>query len=177
MRMRCWRGLWLGAMLCVSTLGAAGNDAPLADAVQRRDQQAVQSLLKKRADVNAPQSDGATALHWAAYLEDADTTALLIRAGAKVDTPQQLRCDAAGAGLRKRQRRGHRSALEGRSGSERRCARRRDSADARGAHRTSRCGEGAAERRREGRRQGDLERTDGADVGGCRGARDRSCRC
>jgi ankyrin repeat protein len=87
MRMRCVRGLWLTAMLCVSTLGAAGKDAPLADAVQHRDKQTVLTLLKQRADVNAPQSDGATALHWAAYLEDAETTALMIRAGAKVDTP------------------------------------------------------------------------------------------
>jgi len=87
MRMRRVRGLWLAAMLCGPSLGAAGNDAPLADAVQRRDAVAVQSLLKARADVNAPQGDGATALHWAAYLEDADTTALLIRAGAKGDAP------------------------------------------------------------------------------------------
>jgi ankyrin repeat protein len=87
MRMRCWRGRLFAAMLCVSTLGAASNDALLADAVQRGDKQAVLSLLKKRVEVNAPQSDGATALHWAAYLEDAETTALLIRAGAKVDSP------------------------------------------------------------------------------------------
>ena len=46
MRMRRVRGLWLAAMLCVASLGAAGNDAPLADAVQRRDTQAVLSLLK-----------------------------------------------------------------------------------------------------------------------------------
>src|SRR5436189_165687 len=73
MRMRCLLGLWLAAMLCISSLGAAVNDAPLADAVERRDNQAVLSLLKKRADVNAAQSDGATALHWAAYLDDAET--------------------------------------------------------------------------------------------------------
>ena len=87
MRMRCVRALCLAAVLGVSGLGAAGNDAPLADAVQRRDMQAVLALLKQQADVNAPQPDGATALHWAAYLADADTTALLIRAGARVDTP------------------------------------------------------------------------------------------
>src|SRR5262245_19472309 len=75
------------ALLSVASVGAAGQSAPLADAVERRDTQAIQSLLKAHADVNAPQSDGATALHWAAYLEDAATTALLIRAGAKVDTP------------------------------------------------------------------------------------------
>ena len=122
MPMRCVRGLSLAAMLCVSIHGAAGKEAPLADAVQRHDQQAVLALLKKHADVNAPQSDGATALHWAAYLEDADTTALLIRAGSHRRTPQQLRRDPACAGLRKRQRRCHRSAVEGRSGSERRGA-------------------------------------------------------
>ncbi len=91
MPMRRARGRWLAAILFVSGLdgglGAAGQDAPLADAVQRRDSQAVLSLLNNRADVNAPQSDGATALHWAAYLEDASTTALLIRAGARIDTP------------------------------------------------------------------------------------------
>jgi ankyrin repeat protein len=87
MRMRRVRGLWFAAMLSVASLGAAGKDAPLADAVQRRDTQAVRSLLKTRADVNAPQSDGATALHWAVYLEDAETTALLIRAGARADAP------------------------------------------------------------------------------------------
>jgi uncharacterized protein len=83
-RLGAW---WLAAMCVVSGLGAASNEAQLADAVQRRDNQAVRSLLKNGADVNAAQGDGATALHWAAYLEDADTTALLIRAGAKVDVP------------------------------------------------------------------------------------------
>jgi uncharacterized protein len=87
MPMRRARGRCLAAMLCVSSLGAASQEARLADAVQRRDNAAVLSLLKSEVDVNAAQSDGATALHWAAYLEDPDTTALLIRAGARVDTP------------------------------------------------------------------------------------------
>jgi ankyrin repeat protein len=60
-------------------------DAALAEAVKRGDKQGVQALLKKKADVNAPLSDGATALHWAAYLNDAETTGLLIRAGANVN--------------------------------------------------------------------------------------------
>src|SRR5438105_2878957 len=83
--------LWLALMLSIAGFGAAAGAAgtaaktsPLADAVQHRDKQAILTLLKTHADVNAPQSDGATALHWAAYLEDADTTALLIRAGANV---------------------------------------------------------------------------------------------
>jgi len=64
---------------------ATKHDAPLADAVKRRDRQAVQALLKKKADVNASSLDGATALHWAAYLNDAETSALLVRAGADVN--------------------------------------------------------------------------------------------
>src|SRR5512134_2932685 len=92
MRIRCLAGLCLAATFSVAGLGAAGavdahKDAPLADAVQRGDKQAVLSLLKEQADVNAPQPDGATALHWAAYLEDAETTGLLLRAGAQVNTP------------------------------------------------------------------------------------------
>jgi uncharacterized protein len=86
-RVRCLPTLWLAVTVCVSSLDAARNDAPLADAVQRGDKPAVQSLLKARADVNAPQRDGATALHWAVYLDDVDVTALLIRAGAQPDTP------------------------------------------------------------------------------------------
>lgn len=106
MRMRRLRGLWLAALLFVSSPGAAGNEALLADAVQRGDRQAVLALLKARADVNAPQSDGATALHWAAYLDDADTTALLIKAGSRVDatnnygvTPLALACGNGNAAV------------------------------------------------------------------------------
>ena len=83
--------LCVASMLSVASLGAAGagdavgKNAALADAVQHGDKQVVLSLLKKRADVNAAQNDGATALHWAAYLNDAETTGLLIRAGANVN--------------------------------------------------------------------------------------------
>jgi ankyrin repeat protein len=88
MPMRRARGRCLMAVvLSVSGLGAAGQDARLADAVQHCDTKAVLALLNGHADVNAPQSGGATALLWAASLDDADTTALLIRAGARVDTP------------------------------------------------------------------------------------------
>ena len=79
-------GLSLSVALSVASLGA-DVVAPLADSVQRRDKPAMLSLLKKQADVNAPQGDGATALHWAVYLGDADTTALLIKAGARVGIP------------------------------------------------------------------------------------------
>jgi uncharacterized protein len=66
---------------------ARAMPSPVADAAQRGDGQTVQALLKKKADVNAPQPDGATALHWAVYQNDAETTAALIRAGARVTVP------------------------------------------------------------------------------------------
>src|SRR5579862_4852742 len=65
------------AMMC---LGAAPSE--VADAVMRGDKAAVQKLVAQHADVNAPQNDGATALHWAVFRSDKDTVDLLIRAGA-----------------------------------------------------------------------------------------------
>ena len=45
---------------------------------------ALRTLLQQKADVNAPQIDGATALHWAVYRDDLEMADLLIRAGANV---------------------------------------------------------------------------------------------
>lgn len=82
----------LASLLVSAGIGiaASGHETPLPDAVQHGDKQAIASLLKSGADVNATQSDGATALHWAAYLNDAESTALLLRAGAKVDAKNDL---------------------------------------------------------------------------------------
>src|SRR6202035_3121680 len=49
------------------------------------DAAALRTLLQQKADVNAPQIDGATALHWAVYRDDLAGAGLLIAAGAKVD--------------------------------------------------------------------------------------------
>jgi uncharacterized protein len=65
-----------------SLVGAGRSE--VADAVMRGDAAAVRALLAQKADVNAPQADGATALHWAVYREDLATTNLLIQAGANV---------------------------------------------------------------------------------------------
>ena len=42
-------------------------------------------VVQTRVDVNAAQIDGTTALHWTAYHDDAETAALLVRAGANVN--------------------------------------------------------------------------------------------
>jgi ankyrin repeat protein len=64
---------------------ATAADSEIADAMMQGDTAAVRQLLNARADVNAPQVDGATALHWAVYRGDVDTTNLLIAAGARID--------------------------------------------------------------------------------------------
>jgi ankyrin repeat protein len=63
----------------------AAERSALADAVERRDQAAIRALLQTGVDVNAAQVDGTTALHWAAYNDDAETVALLLRAKANVN--------------------------------------------------------------------------------------------
>src|SRR5262245_62405375 len=71
----------------VSVVGvaSAAGKSDVADAVMRGDKAALRTLLQQKSDVNAPQIDGATALHWAVYRDDLDTANLLISAGAKVD--------------------------------------------------------------------------------------------
>jgi len=64
----------------VSVLAAGKSD--VADAAMRGDTAAVRALIAQRADVNAPQADGATALHWAVYKDDQELADTLIRAGA-----------------------------------------------------------------------------------------------
>jgi ankyrin repeat protein len=81
--MRRLSAILLAAMLTGASLGAAIN-APVADAASRGDKDAVRALLKDGADVNAPQGDGMTALHWAAERGDADLTNLLVYGGANV---------------------------------------------------------------------------------------------
>ena len=81
----------------ISLAGAA--DSPLADAVQAMDREGVRAQIAGAADVNAPQSDGMTALHWAALRDNLETAKLLVRTGAHASaanrygvTPLTLAC-------------------------------------------------------------------------------------
>lgn len=71
--------------LALAGTAIAADRAPLADAVEKRDRAGVIALLKSGAGVNAAQVDGTTALHWAAYNDDAETAALLVNAKANVN--------------------------------------------------------------------------------------------
>jgi uncharacterized protein len=72
-------------LVSAGTVSRAAGKSDVADAAMRGDKAALRALLKQNADVNAPQVDGATALHWAVYRDDLDTANVLISAGAKVD--------------------------------------------------------------------------------------------
>ena len=99
MRLRCLiAACCVFVLLCVSNgIAAAGSD--VADAAMKRNLSGVRSLLQQKADVNAGQADGATALHWAVHFDDLEMAELLIRAGANVKaanrfgvTPLSLAC-------------------------------------------------------------------------------------
>ena len=78
-------GWWMVALFGVVSLGAAGMDLRLVEAVKSQDRASVRSLLQENVDVNTPQPDGATALAWAVHWDNLETADLLIRAGADVN--------------------------------------------------------------------------------------------
>lgn len=70
---------------------AAAADSRLADAVRDRDSSTVSTLLSQRGiDVNGPELDGATALHWAAHFNDLTLVERLIKAGANVNAANRF---------------------------------------------------------------------------------------
>lgn len=76
--------LWLG----VST--QAGTDGGLVVAAARSgDLMALRAAVRQSPDVNVPDVDGTTALHWAVHHADVAAIDLLLRAGAKVATPNR----------------------------------------------------------------------------------------
>ena len=79
---------------------------PLVDAIKSGERDAALALVAKRVDVNAPEPDGTTALHWAVQQNDLELVTRLIRAGAKVNvkndfgsTPMAEAAVAANAAL------------------------------------------------------------------------------
>ena len=90
-----------GVRLKVDLLGAAAValallwlsrpvEAPVADAAQQGDAEAVRSLVSSGADVDAAQGDGMTGLHWAALHGDVDIARVLVEAGADLEPRTRL---------------------------------------------------------------------------------------
>jgi uncharacterized protein len=61
----------------------AASSSRLSTAIQNGNKEAVRTLLKDPAEVNAAEADGTTPLHWAVRADDLETSTLLLKAGAK----------------------------------------------------------------------------------------------
>ncbi len=93
-------------LVCAGTSSAMAADPPLIEAARAGDSAGVRALLEQGADAGGRAADGATALHWAAYLDDLTAADLLLDAGADVAaanragvTPLSLAAAGAGAAL------------------------------------------------------------------------------
>src|SRR5215472_11857733 len=84
MRPTCCMLVCCVAALLPTAMLAAAVKSEVADAAREGNKALVRTLLQQKADVNAPQVDGATALHWAVERNDLELTDLLISVGAHV---------------------------------------------------------------------------------------------
>jgi uncharacterized protein len=98
MRNRGWWGIL--PLLFLASMTALGSELELIEAVKRGDKDRVRLLLNsQQIDASASQADGATALAWAAHLDNQEVAELLIAAGANPNrsndlgvTPLSLAC-------------------------------------------------------------------------------------
>ncbi len=93
-------------LVCAATAHAGPARATLADATERMDRAQIRALVKQHVNINTPQPDGMTPLHWATYHDDLDIAQLLIRAGADAKavnrygvTPLSLACTNGNAAM------------------------------------------------------------------------------
>jgi uncharacterized protein len=77
--------LTLLAVPSTAQQSAASKDFRLLEAVKRRDHKAFSALIRAKADINAAQPDGATALAWAIHLGERSMAETLLGAGAEVN--------------------------------------------------------------------------------------------
>ena len=71
------------SLVLLLVAGAYAADLRLINAVKQQDAKSVRALLTQKADVNATEPDGFTALHWAAQHDNLAIADLLLSAGAK----------------------------------------------------------------------------------------------
>ena len=83
MLVRHMLGVLMVTMLAATSVAAQSGDVRLAEAAKSQDMSQVRSLIAERVDLDIPDSEGMTALHWAAHWGDLETVELLISEGAK----------------------------------------------------------------------------------------------
>jgi ankyrin repeat protein len=69
-------------LVCAVVRAETATVLPLVDAVKDGNRVVVRTLLQQKSNVNAPEADGTTALHWAVRADDQELVRLLLRAGA-----------------------------------------------------------------------------------------------
>lgn len=91
-------------ILALGSIRVFAVDLP--DVAERQHWSAASAQITAKADVNAAQSDGTTALHWAAYHDKANAVEKLLAAGAKANvanrygiTPLLLACENGSEGI------------------------------------------------------------------------------
>ncbi|HTW63583.1 MAG TPA: ankyrin repeat domain-containing protein [Bryobacteraceae bacterium] len=80
----------IGGLFVAALFASAADEARMADAAQQDDVAAVRALIREKANVNAPQGDGMTALHWAATNDDLPMLEMLLAVGANVNAQTRL---------------------------------------------------------------------------------------
>jgi ankyrin repeat protein/ketosteroid isomerase-like protein len=99
---------WVATCVVSFSCSAGWADSPslVADAAELAQRGAVLRMLNEKANVNAPQADGMTALHWSVHNDDLEMTQALLAAGADVKaknryevTPLSLACTNGNAAI------------------------------------------------------------------------------
>ena len=75
--------LCVGALIAGSASAAEPGDARVVSALKAQHMASARTLIRQRADVNAPDVDGSTPLQWAAHWNDLEVVKALLAAGAK----------------------------------------------------------------------------------------------
>jgi ankyrin repeat protein len=71
-------------VILILTLASIAHaaDNRVVDAVKNHDRDALRVAIREHVDVNAPEADGTSALHWAAHQNDLEAVQMLLKAGA-----------------------------------------------------------------------------------------------
>jgi ankyrin repeat protein len=93
-------------LVTVTSVSTVQAQTTVVAAAKANDGPAVTSLIARGRDVNVPQPDGATSLHWASYWDSGEIAARLLDAGADVNaandygvTPLALACENASGAM------------------------------------------------------------------------------
>jgi uncharacterized protein len=78
----CALAMTIALLSCTAARADQPRSLTLVDAVKDGNRVAVQALLRQKTNVNARETDGTTALHWAVRADDRELVGLLLRAGA-----------------------------------------------------------------------------------------------